>query len=91
MATKSVANSVATKSAAGKSAAAKAVAAKSPVKKVKEVKDLSEQELLKASDKEYMNEAQLAFFKQRLLELRGDGFRLDFALALLLDHVLGRA
>ena len=70
MATKSVANSVATKSVAGKSAAAKAVAAKSPVKKVKEVKDLSEQELLKASDKEYMNEAQLAFFKQRLLELR---------------------
>ena len=36
----------------------------------KKVKDLNEQDLLKASEREYMNEAQLAFFKQRLLELR---------------------
>ena len=33
-------------------------------------KELSEQELLEAPEKEYMNEAQLAFFRQRLLELR---------------------
>jgi DnaK suppressor protein len=43
------------------------VATKSVAKKVK---DLSEQDLLKASEREYMNEAQLGFFKQRLLELR---------------------
>src|SRR6266478_4846870 len=43
------------------------VATKSVVKKVKE---LTEQDLLKAPDRDYMNEAQLAFFKQRLLELR---------------------
>jgi RNA polymerase-binding transcription factor len=43
------------------------VATKSVAKKIKE---LSEQDLLKAPEREYMNEAQLAFFKQRLLELR---------------------
>src|SRR5258708_9324269 len=43
------------------------VATKSVVKKVKE---LTEQYLLKASDRDYMNEAQLAFFKKQLLELR---------------------
>jgi len=31
---------------------------------------LTEEDLLKAPEKDYMNEAQLAFFKQRLLELR---------------------
>ena len=36
----------------------------------KKLKDLSEEDLLKASERDYMNEAQLAFFKQRLLELR---------------------
>src|SRR5438067_11967080 len=43
------------------------VATKSAVKRVK---DLSEEDLLKSSERDYMNEAQLAFFKQRLLELR---------------------
>jgi DnaK suppressor protein len=43
------------------------VATKAAVKKVKEV---NEQELLKAPERDYMNEAQLAFFRQRLLELR---------------------
>lgn len=38
------------------------------VKKVKEL--LTEQDLLKAKDDQYMNEQQLAFFKQRLMELR---------------------
>jgi DnaK suppressor protein len=33
-------------------------------------KVLTEEDLLKAPDKDYMNEAQLAFFKHRLLELR---------------------
>jgi DnaK suppressor protein len=71
VATKSVATkSVTAKGIGGKTAGAKAVAAKSPAKKVKELRELSEQDLLKAPDKEYMNEAQLAFFKQRLLELR---------------------
>ena len=71
VATKSVATkSVTAKGVGGKTAGAKTVAAKSPAKKVKELGELSEQDLLKAPDKEYMNEAQLAFFKQRLLELR---------------------
>jgi DnaK suppressor protein len=48
---------------AGKSAAAAATTVKKP-------KVLTEQDLLKASDKDYMNETQLAFFKQRLLDLR---------------------
>ena len=48
---------------------AKATAKAAPtVKKVKE--QLTEQDLLKAKDDEYMNEQQLAFFKQRLMELR---------------------
>ena len=46
-----------------KNAVTSAVAAKKP-------KVLTEEALLKAPDKEYMNEAQLAFFRQRLLELR---------------------
>jgi len=35
-----------------------------------EGRELTEEELLKAADKDYMNEAQLAFFKKRLIELR---------------------
>jgi DnaK suppressor protein len=46
-----------------KNATAQAPAAKKP-------KPLTEEELLKAPDKDYMNEAQLAFFRARLLELR---------------------
>ena len=37
---------------------------------VKKVRELSEEEILKAPEKDYMNEAQLAFFKKKLLELR---------------------
>ncbi len=37
---------------------------------VKKPKVLSEEDLLKAPDKDYMNEAQLGFFRQRLIELR---------------------
>jgi DnaK suppressor protein len=36
----------------------------------KKVKVLTEPDLLKAPDKDYMNEAQLAFFRRRLTELR---------------------
>jgi DnaK suppressor protein len=36
----------------------------------KKGKDLTEQDLLQAPEKDYMNEAQLAFFRQRLFELR---------------------
>jgi DnaK suppressor protein len=34
------------------------------------VRELTEEEILKAPEKDYMNEAQLAFFRKRLLELR---------------------
>ena len=37
---------------------------------VKKVRELTEEEILKAPEKDYMNEAQLAFFKRKLLELR---------------------
>ena len=68
MATKSVAaKSVAAKSGAANSVAGKSIATKSVAKKGKE---LTDQELLKAPERDYMNEAQLAFFRQRLLELR---------------------
>src|SRR5512132_2204822 len=46
-----------------KNATAQAAVAKKP-------KLLTEEELLRAPEKDYMNEAQLAFFRQRLLELR---------------------
>ena len=36
----------------------------------RKVRELTEAELLKAKEDEYMNEAQLAFFKQRLLGLK---------------------
>jgi DnaK suppressor protein len=61
------------RAAAPRAAAPKAVPAKSaPVKTAvkKVVRELTEQDLLKAPDKDYMNEAQLTFFRQRLLELR---------------------
>jgi DnaK suppressor protein len=83
VATKSVAKAVATKAAAPKAVApktvapkavpAKSVAAKSEPAKpavVKKFKELTDQDLLKSPEKDYMNEAQLAFFRQRLLELR---------------------
>jgi DnaK suppressor protein len=37
---------------------------------VKKVRELTDEEILKAPEKDYMNEAQLAFFKKKLLELR---------------------
>jgi DnaK suppressor protein len=37
---------------------------------VKKVRELTEEEILKAPEKDYMNEAQLLFFKKQLLELR---------------------
>jgi DnaK suppressor protein len=84
VATKSVATkAVAAKAAAPKAVAPKAVAPKAvPVKSVaaksvpakpavvKKFKELTDQDLLKSPEKDYMNEAQLAFFRQRLLELR---------------------
>jgi DnaK suppressor protein len=36
----------------------------------KKPKQLTEADLMKALERDYMNEAQLAFFKQRLLEIR---------------------
>ena len=49
--------------------AAKTATATAPAP-AKKVRELSEEELLAAPEKDYMNEAQLAFFKKRLLELR---------------------
>ncbi len=63
-----VAKGMVAKGVGGKTAAPKTVVPKSSAKKVKEL--MTDQDLLNAPDKEYMNEAQLAFFKQRLLELR---------------------
>ena len=37
---------------------------------VKKVRELTDEEILKAPEKDYMNEAQLAFFKKKLVELR---------------------
>ena len=37
---------------------------------VKKIRELTEEEILKAPEKDYMNEAQLAFFRKKLLELR---------------------
>jgi DnaK suppressor protein len=37
---------------------------------VKKVRELTEEEILKAPEKDYMNEAQLAFFRKKLVELR---------------------
>jgi DnaK suppressor protein len=37
---------------------------------LKKPRELDEQSLLKSPEKDYMNEAQLAFFKRRLIELR---------------------
>ena len=42
---------------------------------VKKVRELTEEEILKAPEKDYMNEAQLAFFKGKLLELRNQLLR----------------
>jgi DnaK suppressor protein len=47
---------------AGKTATATAIK--------KQPRELDEQSLLKSPEKDYMNEAQLAFFKRRLIELR---------------------
>jgi DnaK suppressor protein len=63
-----VAKSAVAKSVGGKAAVVKTAAPKSPAKKGKEL--MTDQDLLDAPEKDYMNEAQLAFFKQRLLELR---------------------
>ncbi len=73
---------VAAKPAAARPVAAKPVAAKPvkaaapqpvpkpPVKKVRDSKELTDEDILRAPERDYMNEAQLAFFKQKLLELR---------------------
>ena len=58
---------VTTKAPPATSVAPKSAPAKPAAKKGKE---LSEQEMLDAPEKDYMNEAQLDFFRQRLLELR---------------------
>jgi DnaK suppressor protein len=44
--------------------------AKTATVAAKKVRELTEEELLAAPEKDYMNEAQLAFFRKRLLELR---------------------
>ena len=46
------------------------MAAKTAVAVKKQPRELSEEEILKAPEKDYMNDAQLAFFKKRLEEVR---------------------
>ena len=46
------------------------MATKQPQPSPRKPKVLTEEDLLKAPEKDYMNEAQLAFFRQRLIELR---------------------
>ena len=46
------------------------MAAKTATVAAKKIRELTEVELLAAPEKDYMNDAQLAFFKKRLLELR---------------------
>ena len=65
---RNAARATAPASRGGESAAARKTKEEgAPARKTKE---LTEQELLKQSEKDYMNEAQRSFFKQRLLELR---------------------
>ena len=56
--------------AATKTSAARATSAASAPAAPRKVKVLTEEDLLKAPEKDYMNDAQLAFFKARLVELR---------------------
>ena len=44
--------------------------AAAPATATKKVRELTEEEILKAPEKDYMNEAQLAFFRNKLVELR---------------------
>jgi len=53
-----------------KNAAAAAATSGGAAPARKQPKVLTEEELLKAPEKDYMNDAQLAFFRARLLELR---------------------
>ena len=46
------------------------MAAKTAVAVKKQPRELTEEEILKAPEKDYMNDAQLAFFKKRLEEIR---------------------
>ena len=46
------------------------MAAKTAVAVKKQPRELTEEEILKAPDKDYMNEAQLAFFRKRLEDIR---------------------
>jgi DnaK suppressor protein len=60
----------ATKRRSATRASATAGASRSADSGAKKTKELTEQDILKQGEKDYMNEAQRAFFKQRLLELR---------------------
>ena len=46
------------------------MAAKTAVAVKKQPRELTEEEILKAPEKDYMNEAQLAFFRKRLEDIR---------------------
>ncbi len=56
--------------AATKTSAVRATPAASAPVAPRKVKVLTEEDLLKAPEKDYMNDAQLAFFKARLVDLR---------------------
>jgi DnaK suppressor protein len=48
----------------------RSMAAKTAIAVKKPPRDLTEEEILKAQEKDYMNEAQLAFFRKRLEDIR---------------------
>jgi DnaK suppressor protein len=68
-AVKAAATKTATAKAAAKTATVKAAVA-SPPAAVKKTRTLTEETILQAPEKDYMNEAQRAFFRQRLVALR---------------------
>src|SRR4051794_35913701 len=56
--------------ARGRNSSGKQAGSMSVMAAAKKPKHLSEADLVKAPERDYMNEAQLAFFKQRLMEIR---------------------
>lgn len=75
VATKPAAKGVVAKSSAKPMSAPQKAAAANPVRKpaVRKIKDgqeMTDEDILRAPEKDYMNDAQRAFFRQKLLELR---------------------
>jgi len=75
VATKPAAKGVVAKSSAKPMSAPQKAAAANPVRnpavrKIKDGQEMTDEDILRAPEKDYMNDAQRAFFRQKLLELR---------------------